>query len=244
MCVLKFDNVAKKYPYVKDFLFKDVSFCVKKGQRVGIVAEKQCGKSSMVKMLAQLVKPTQGQILLDGKDLFSVPIEQRSIGIVFDDFALIKGKSVAKNIAFPLRVRHAENVENIVSEQIKKFDLNEVAGTKAKKLLPLQKLKTALARLDARKDIDLVVLDDIFAKTDKQSATFFVDLFLKDREVAILQTASEIDHLDECDVIYVIAEGTVAFCGTFADAKNYIQTTKCFDKFGINEDIKKILQGK
>lgn len=243
MCVLKFENVSKKYPYVKEFLFKDLSFCVSKGQRVGIVAEKQCGKSSIVKIIAQLTKQTEGQVLLNGKDLFSVPAEQRGIGIVFDDFALIKGKSVAKNIAFPLKVRKQQNIQQIVLQQIEKFGLQSIAKTKAKKLSPLQKLQTALARLDSRTDLELVVLDDIFAKVDKQSATNFLNLFLQDRHVGILQTSGNVDHLCECDVIYVVADGTIAFSGSFDDAKNYIQTTKCFDKFGINEDIKKILQG-
>ncbi len=243
MCVLKFNNVSKQYPYVKDFLFKDLSFCVSKGQRVGIVAEKQCGKSSVVKIIAQLTKPTEGQVLLNGNDLFSVPFEQRGIGIVFDDFALINGKSVAKNIAFPLKVREEQNIKQIVLQQTKKFGLEKVEKTKAKKLSPLQKLQTALARLDSRKDLELVVLDDIFARVDKQSATHFLNLFLQDRNVGILQTSTEVDHLCECDVVYVVADGTIAFCGSFAEAKNYIDKTKCFDKFGINEDIKKILQG-
>ncbi|MBR2030438.1 MAG: hypothetical protein IJ999_06000, partial [Clostridia bacterium] len=58
----------------------------------------------------------------------------------------------------------------------------------------------------------------------------------------ILQTSSEIDHLTECDVVHVVADGTIAFTGSFYEAKNYIERTKCFDKFGINEDIKKVLQ--
>ena len=242
MCILKFDNVSKKYPYVKEFLFSDLSFCVSKGQRVGIVAEKQCGKSSIVKIIAQLTKPTQGRVLLDGKDLFCVPVDKRGIGIVFDDFALMEGKSVEKNVSFTLKVRKEKNVEEKTLTQIKKFGLESVAKTKAKNLLPLQKLQTALARLDSRKDVELVVLDDLFARVDKQSAMPFINLFLQDRKVGILQTSSEVAHLCECDVVHVVADGTISFSGSFSDAKNYIETTKCFDKFGINEDVKKILQ--
>ena len=242
MCILTFDNVSKKYPYVKEFLFKNLSFSVSKGQRIGIVAEKQCGKSSVVKIIAQLTKQTEGKVLLDGKDLFSVPIDKRGIGIVFDDFALIPGKTVEKNVAFPLKVRKEQNIEKQTSKQIEKFGLQNVAKTKAKKLLPVEQLATALARLDSRTDIELVVLDDLFAKVDRQQALSLINLFLNDREVGILQTSSEIDHLTECDVVHVVADGTIAFTGSFDEAKNYIETTKCFDKFGINEDIKKVLQ--
>lgn len=242
MCILTFDNVSKKYPYVKEFLFKNLSFSVSTGQRVGIVAEKQCGKSSVVKIIAQLTKQTEGQVLLDGKDLFSVPIDQRGIGIVFDDFALMHSKTVEKNVAFPLKVRKEQNVEQKTLMQIEKFGLQSVVKTKTKKLLPVQQLATALARLDSRTDLKLVVLDDLFAKVDKQQALPFINLFLRDRKVGILQTSSEIDNLTECDVVHVVADGTIAFSGSFDDAKNYIETTKCFDKFGINEDIKKVLQ--
>ncbi|MBE5748548.1 MAG: ATP-binding cassette domain-containing protein [Clostridiales bacterium] len=242
MCILTFDNVSKKYPYVKEFLFKNLSFSVSKGQRVGIVAEKQCGKSSVVKIIAQLTKQTEGQVLLDGKDLFSVPVNKRGIGIVFDDFALMPGKTVEKNVAFPLKVRKEQNIEQKTSMQIEKFGLQSVAKTKTKKLLPVEKLATALARLDSRTDIELVVFDDLFAKVDRQQALPLINLFLNDREVGILQTSSEIDHLTECDVVHVVADGTIAFTGSFDEAKNYIERTKCFDKFGINEDIKKVLQ--
>ena len=242
MCILTFDNVSKKYPYVKEFLFKNLSFSVSKGQRVGIVAEKQCGKSSVVKIIAQLTKQTEGQVLLDGKDLFSVPVNKRGIGIVFDDFALMPGKTVEKNISFPLKVRKEQNIEKKMLLQIEKFGLQSVAKTKTKKLLPVEKLATALARLDSRTDIELVVFDDLFAKVDRQQALPLINLFLNDREVGILQTSSEIDHLTECDVVHVVADGTIAFTGSFDEAKNYIERTKCFDKFGINEDIKKVLQ--
>lgn len=242
MCILKFEKVSKQYPYVKEFLFKNLSFSVSKGQRVGIVAEKQCGKSSVAKIIAQLTKHTEGQVLLDGKDLFSVPVEKRGIGIVFDDFALMPGKTVEKNVSFPLKVRKEQNYKNVVLQQIEKFGLQSVAKTKTKKLLPLQKLQTALARLDSRDDICLVVFDDIFAHVSKDDAQKYIDLFLTGRNLAILQTASEIDHLCECDVVHVVADGTISFSGNFENAKNYIKTTKCFDKFGINEDIKKILQ--
>ena len=239
---LEFKNVSKKYPYIKQFLFSDVSFGVQVGQRVGIVAEKQCGKSSVVKMLADITKPTQGQILLDGKDIYTVLPQDRGIGIIFDDFALIKGKSVVKNVAFPLKVRKVPNHQQIALRQVQKFGLDQVAKTKAKKLSPLQKLQTALARLDSRDDICLVVFDDPFAHVSKDDAQKYVDLFLTGRNLAILQTASDVDHLCDCDVVYVVADGTVSFCGTFAQAKEYISTTNCFDKFGINEDIQKVLQ--
>ena len=243
MCILEFKNVSKKYPYVKQDLLFDVSFCVKKGQRVGIVAEKQCGKSSLIKMIAQLTKPTTGQILLDGRDIENLNLQNEKVGIIFDDFALIKGKSVLENVEFPLKARKQQNAKQIVAEQVEKFDLQDVSKTKAKNLDNLQKLKTALARLDSRKDLALVVFDDIFANIPRQDAIKYIDLFLQNRQTSILQTASDVDHLCDCDVVYVVAEGTLAFVGNFEQAKQYIEKTQCFDKFGINEQIEKILKG-
>ena len=242
MCILKFEKVGKQYPYVKNPLFFDVSFSVDKGQKIGLLAEKQCGKSSITKIIAQLTEQTSGKVFVNGKDLSTISLQNEGVGVIFDDFALIKGKSVLKNIEFPLKARNQKDSKQIAVAQAQKFGLTEVKDVKAKKLSSLQKLKTALARLDSRKDLNLVVFDDIFANTDKQQAIEYIDLFLKDRQLAILQTASEVDDLCDCDLIYIIADGTVAFCGDFEQSKNYLNETKCFDKFGINDDIKKVLQ--
>ena len=242
MCILKFEKVSKQYPYVKDFLFFDVSFSVSKGQRVGLLAEKQCGKSSMVKIIAQLTKQTDGNVFINGKNNDEISLQNEGVGIIFDDFALIKGKSVAKNIAFPLKARKQKDAKQIALQQVDKFELDEIKDVKAKKLDNLQKFKTALARLDSRKDLQLVVFDDIFANIPREQAIKYIDLFLQDRNVGILQTSSEVDHLCDCDVIYIVADGTVVFNGSFEDAKQYLQQSKCFDKFGINDDIKRILQ--
>ena len=242
MCILKFEKVSKQYPYVKDFLFFDVSFCVNKGQRVGLLAEKQCGKSSMVKIIAQLTKQTEGKVFINGKNNEEISLQNEGVGIIFDDFALIRGKSVAKNIVFPLKARKIKDAKQIALQQAQKFDLFDIKDTKIKKLDSLQKFKTALARLDSRKDLQLVVFDDIFANIQREQAIKYIDLFLRDRQVGILQTSSEIDHLCDCDVIYIVADGTVVFNGGFEDAKQYLQQSKCFDKFGINDDIKRILQ--
>ena len=242
MCILKFEKVGKQYPYVKNPLFFDVSFSVDKGQKIGLLAEKQCGKSSITKIIAQLTEQTEGKIFVNGKDLSNISLQNEGVGIIFDDFALIKGKNVLKNIEFPLKVRGQKDSKQIAIKQVQKFDLSDVKDVKVKKLDNLQKLKTAIARLDSRKDLNLVVFDDIFANIDKQQAIKYINLFLKDRQLAILQTASEVDHLCDCDLIYVIAEGTVAFCGNFEQTQNYLQESKCFDKFGINDDMKKVLQ--
>ena len=238
MCILKFEGVSKKYPYEKEFLLKEISFEVSAGEKVGIVAEKQSGKSSIVKMVAGLTKPTDGKIFLYGKDIAECDMSACNVGIVFDDFALMKGKSVIKNISYPLKVRKVENYLQIAQTAVENFNLQKIAGVKAKKLSYENKLKTALARLSTRKP-DLLIFDDVCRNIDRQTAIEYTDLIIQ-KDAAVLYLSAKVSDLQDCARVYVIANGTTVFCGNPAEAGNYINTSKCFDKFDVNADMENL----
>jgi len=240
---LQFKNISKKYPYIKEFLFEDVSFEAETGKWVGIVAEKQSGKSTLIKMLAELTMPTEGQILLDGNDFYSICPQNRGIGIIFDDFALMPRKSVLKNIAFPLKVRKIKDWHNIAIKMAKIFDIDDLS-VKAKNLDADKKLRVSLARLMSRQDLQFVIFDDIFRQTDLKRGMEYADRFLCGREVGVLQTATDINHLYRCDKVYVLADEKIVYEGTFEQAKQFVETSNCFDKFGINDEIEKIIGDK
>lgn len=241
MGVLKFCGVSKKYPYEKEFLLTDLSFEVGEGERVGIAAEKQCGKTSVVKMIAGLTMPTDGKILLYGKPLEQTPPSDRGIGAVFDDFALMKGKTVRKNLEFPLKVRKAEDFRQKATAAAENFGLEDLLDVKAKKLSAEQKFLTALARLSAR-EINLLVLDDVLRNIDKNFAIQYIGRFLEGRNCGVLQLSSSVDDLAYCGRVYVVADGAVVFCGGYDEAKSFVETSRCFDKFGINDDMQKLSQ--
>ena len=221
MCLLRFDGVSKKYPYEKSFLLEDVSFKVEEGENVGIACDVQCGKTTIVKMLAGLTKPTGGEIIFRGSGLKETPTKDMGLGVVFDDCALMPGKTALKNIEFPMKVRKLPDYREKALEAAKKFGLETVLYTKAKKLSAEDRLSVALARLSVRK-LSLLALDGVSVGAERLALLDFS---------ASLRLSSDIVSLDGCDRVYVIARGKTVFEGGFASAKEYIEQTRCFDKF-------------
>ena len=94
----------------------DVDISIKDGEFVFIVGSSGSGKTSLVRLLLKEIEPTKGKILIDGKDVSRVsrrdlPYLRRKIGVVFQDFRLLKNKTVYENVAFAMRIVEASNKE-------------------------------------------------------------------------------------------------------------------------------------
>ena len=102
------DHVTMQYPTGTKAL-DNVSFRIKKGEFVFIVGSSGSGKTTLMKLLLKEVKPTSGEISVDGK-LYSamkrkeVPMLRRKIGVVFQNFRLLKDRTVFENVAFAQQV--------------------------------------------------------------------------------------------------------------------------------------------
>jgi cell division transport system ATP-binding protein len=88
----------------------DVTLHVKKGEFVFLTGPSGAGKSTLLKLLLCAEQPTSGQILVFGRNVAKirasrVPYIRRNVGVVFQDFKLLAGRTVAENVAFPLEVR-------------------------------------------------------------------------------------------------------------------------------------------
>jgi len=94
----------------------DVSISIKEGEFVFIVGSSGSGKTSFVRLLLKEIEPTKGKILIDGKDVSRIsrrdlPYLRRKLGVVFQDFRLLKNKTVYENVAFAMRIVEASNKE-------------------------------------------------------------------------------------------------------------------------------------
>lgn len=103
------DHVKLKYPASKTYALNDVSFHIEKGEFVFIVGASGSGKTSMIKLLLKEMEPTSGTITVDGVDYGKmkrkhVPKARRKIGVVFQNFRLLKDRTVYENVAFAQRV--------------------------------------------------------------------------------------------------------------------------------------------
>jgi len=107
--VLNIDNISKVYSTAagKVIALRNVSFSVPESQFVSIVGPSGSGKSTLLNMIGALDKPTKGNVLIDGIDIFKLngnsiaKIRNKKIGFVFQSFNLINRSSVQKNIELP-----------------------------------------------------------------------------------------------------------------------------------------------
>lgn len=111
--IIVLENVSKAY-LAGSMAIKDVSLKIRKGEFVFIVGSSGSGKSTLIKLLLKEIEPTEGKIYVNGKDLTrlrrgQIPKLRRSIGVVFQDFRLLKDRNVFENVAFAQRVIEKSN---------------------------------------------------------------------------------------------------------------------------------------
>ena len=106
--MLRLEHVTMKYPTGVTAL-NDVNIDIKKGEFVFIVGSSGSGKSTLIKLMLKELEPTQGRIVINGRVLADIPRKQihkmrREMGVVFQNFRLLKDRTVYENVAFAQRV--------------------------------------------------------------------------------------------------------------------------------------------
>jgi ATP-binding cassette subfamily B protein len=177
----EFRNVSFTYPGTSRTVLKDFSFTLEPGQRVALIGENGQGKTTVVKLITRLYDPTEGQILLDGKDLRDYALEDlhREIGVIFQDFMRYE-LSALENIGVG-RIDRANNLDEIevaahksladtvVSKLENGYD--QLLGRRFEGGVELsggEWQKIALARAYLR-DAQLLILDEPTAALDARS---------------------------------------------------------------------------
>ena len=102
--IIAMDHVSKQYSTGVEAL-SDVSICIHKGEFVFVVGKSGSGKSTFIKLLLKELNPTEGRIFVGGRQVSNlkrkqVSLYRRKIGVVFQDFRLLKNKTVFENVAF------------------------------------------------------------------------------------------------------------------------------------------------
>lgn len=107
-------EIANLYTNLEHFSLKDINFRVEKGEYFVILGPSGAGKSVLLETVAGLFRPYSGRVRLGGEDITDQPIQQRGIGMIFQDGAVFPHLTVEKNIGYPLRKKR------ISKEEIKK----------------------------------------------------------------------------------------------------------------------------
>lgn len=147
----KFPNRNRKHP--GDVIaVNEFNFTIPDGQLIGLLGPSGCGKSTTLNLICGLEKPTSGKIFFGGEDVTGVEPEHRSVGMVFQNYALYPHLTVRKNIMFPLENLKGkdrlskEEMEKRVLDAAKMVSLEELLDRKPRELSGGQQQRVAIAR--------------------------------------------------------------------------------------------------
>ena len=146
---------------------RNVSLTLERSTLSVLLGPTLSGKTSIMRLLAGLDKPTTGRVLVDGKDVTGVDVRQRSVAMVYQQFINYPSLSVYEHIASPLRVQHKPRAEidRRVQEAAKLLKLEPYLHRMPLQLSGGQQQRTAIARALV-KGADLVLLDEPLANLD------------------------------------------------------------------------------
>jgi glycerol transport system ATP-binding protein len=146
---------------------RDVSLILAKGTLSVLLGPTLSGKTSIMRLLAGLDKPSSGRVLVDGKDVTGIDVRRRSVAMVYQQFINYPSLTVYENIASPLRVqgKPKAEIEKRVSEAAKLLRLEPFLSRTPLQLSGGQQQRTAIARALV-KGADLVLLDEPLANLD------------------------------------------------------------------------------
>ncbi|MHC2280104.1 ABC-type ATPase involved in cell division [Bradyrhizobium diazoefficiens] len=111
--MVRFEGISKTYPAYRGKpgvnALQDIDFAIPRGSITGVIGRSGAGKSSLVRLINGLEKPTTGRVIVDNKDISALAgrelrLAQRSIGMIFQHFNLLSSRTAADNIALPLEI--------------------------------------------------------------------------------------------------------------------------------------------
>jgi putative spermidine/putrescine transport system ATP-binding protein len=107
---VRLENLTKLYNN-RVVAVEDVSLTVKAGEILALLGPSGCGKTTCLRMVAGLVEPTSGEIVVGGKPITRIPVHQRNVGMLFQNYALFPHMTVSENVAFGLEMRSFSKAE-------------------------------------------------------------------------------------------------------------------------------------
>jgi ATP-binding cassette subfamily B protein len=228
---IRFDGVGFRYPGADHWALRHVDLFIPRGQSLALVGENGAGKTTFIKLLTRLYQPTEGRVLLDGRDLAAWDETElrRRIGVIFQDFA--QYYFVLRENVGVGSIEHLED-EARIDRAIDRGGARELVGSLTQgldtqlgrwfqggvELSGGQWQKVALARAVMRQEADILVLDEPTAALDAEAEHA---VFQRFRELSEGRTTIVISHrfptVRMADRIIVLNKGEVVETGNHAD---------------------------
>ena len=185
-----------------------------------LIGPTTAGKTTLMRIIAGLMKPTTGTITMDGKDVTKVPVRERSVSFVYQQFINYPSLSVFENIASPLLAAKKKPSKDEVAKRVEEMatllGLTPFLKRKPSELSGGQQQRVAIARALARK-ADIVLLDEPLANLDyklrEQLRAELQNIFAQESSIVIYSTAEPSEALDFATQTFVMNEGSLIQSG-------------------------------
>ena len=218
--MIELRNVTKEYSKGNAAL-NGVSVRIERGEFVFIVGDSGSGKSTLIKLLLRELTPTSGTVLVNGQNVAhlkqrQIPKYRRKLGIVFQDFRLLKDRNIYENIAFALRVTETPTrvIKKKVPAALSLVGLAQKYKSFPKELSGGEQQRIAIARIFL-KNPPILILDEATSALDSVTEAKIqraFDALAKGRTTLII--AHRLSTIRSANRIVSISGGLITECGT------------------------------
>lgn len=181
--LIRFENVFKAYG--EETILENIDFEIKRGEFVFLIGPSGAGKSTILKLLNKEEVPTGGKVFIDEIDLSNVEYSEmykirRKIGVIFQDFRVIKSRNVFENVAISLEVTEAPEsvIHDVVPNILEMVGLQNKILKKTSELSGGEIQRLAIARALAHEP-DIIVADEPTGMIDPKAASEVMNLLLE-----------------------------------------------------------------
>ncbi|HEY6522220.1 MAG TPA: ABC transporter ATP-binding protein [Solirubrobacteraceae bacterium] len=209
------------------------------GEFFSLLGPSGCGKTTTLRMIAGFVRPTSGEIMLDGLDVAQVPPHRRNVHTVFQNYALFPHLNVFDNIAFGLRRQKVAkgDVRRRVEEALELVELGGMAARHPQQLSGGQQQRVALARALVLRPAVLLLDEPLGALDAKIRKQLRLELKALQEEVGItfvFVTHDQEEALSMSDRVAVMSAGRIEQIGSPAEVYESPATVFVADFLGVS----------
>ncbi|MDR5759417.1 ABC transporter ATP-binding protein [Caballeronia sp. LZ035] len=219
MACIEFRNLAHAYrpnpATVDDYALQPMSMVWDDGGAYALLGPSGCGKTTLLNIVSGLVKPSEGTVLFDGRDVTALSARERNIAQVFQFPVVYDTMTVFDNLAFPLRNRKlsAAEVTKRVHEVAEILDMTRDLPLKASNLAADAKQKISLGRGLVRKDVAAILFDEPLTVIDPAMKWMLRRQLKKIHQqlklTLIYVTHDQVEALTFADEVVVMTNGRV-----------------------------------
>jgi multiple sugar transport system ATP-binding protein len=222
------DRISQRYGSTT--ALSDVSIDIPAGEFLVLLGPSGCGKSTLLRLIAGLLTPTEGRVIIDGADVTPLAPGARNIAMVFQSYALYPHMSVRRNLGFGLKVRHRsrEEIRGKVDAVAVQLQLTELLDRKPRELSGGQRQRVAVGRAMVA-DPRAFLMDEPLSNLDAQLRTAtrleLADLHRRLGTTFIYVTHDQVEAMTMATRIAVLNGGRVEQVGTPTEVYDTPETT-------------------